>query len=262
MKKLLIAGFALALLVPACAFAQDAFTGTWKMDASSVHDTGGKPMTMTLKDGMFTDNSKPPINIKADGEDHAASGQANFDSIAVKVVDDHTIERTTKRNGQTRAVATFAVAPDGKTATATSTMNRNGSESTSKAMYHRVGTAPAGSNAVSGSWRLDHLEDMSGAGPSYTYKVDGDKIEYRSAVDGSYTGVIGGKPVPYMQDGKQRGTVSVKRLDKNTLRETYFMNGKPWLTSTMTLSADGKTITSANRSMDSGTTRTWNSIKQ
>jgi hypothetical protein len=51
------------------------------------------------------------------------------------------------------ATSTFAVAADGKSATSTSTMTRNGSESTSKAKFHRIGKAQAGSNAAAGSWR-------------------------------------------------------------------------------------------------------------
>jgi hypothetical protein len=108
---------------------------------------------------------------------------------------------------------------------------------------------------------LDRLVDVSEPARTYTCKVDGDKIAYQSGTNGTYTGVIGGKSVPVMHDGKPNGTVSVKRISKNILRETYFTDGKPRLTSTMTLSADGKTITSANHSMDSGNTRTWNSIK-
>ena len=262
MKRLLIAGFALALLVPACVFAQDTFSGTWKMDASSMHETGGKPMVMTLKDGMFTDNTTPPISVKADGEDHAVTGHPNFDSMAVKVIDDHTVQRTVKKDGKTLATSTFTVAADGKTATAESTSNRNGSASTSKAMFHRVGKATAGANAVAGSWRFDHLVDVSGPARTDSYKVDGDKIDYNSGNSGMYTGVIGGKAVPFMQDGKQNGTVSVKRISKNTLRETYFTDGKPRLTSTMTISADGKIMKTANHSMDSGSTTTWDSTKE
>ncbi|KQZ79348.1 hypothetical protein ASD55_01125 [Rhodanobacter sp. Root561] len=262
MKKLIIASFALALLVPACVFAQDAFNGTWKTDASSMHETGGKPVIMTLKDGMFTDNTTPPISIKADGEDHTVSGHPNFDSIAVKVIDDHTVQRTTRMDGKTLATSTFTVAADGTTATAMSTSNRDGSESTSKAMFHRVGKAPAGSNSVAGSWRFDHLADVSGPARTDTYKVDGNKVDYNSGNGGSYAGVIGGKAVPFMQNGKQSGTVSVKRIGKNALRETYFMDGKPRLTSTMTISADGKSMKTANHSMDSGSTQTWNSTKE
>ncbi|MEO6925185.1 MAG: hypothetical protein ABI129_00840, partial [Rhodanobacter sp.] len=262
MKKSLIAGFVLALLVPACAFAQDTFTGTWKMDISSMHETGGKPMVLTLKDGVYTSDSAPPISVKADGEDHPVSGHPQFDTVAVKVINDHAAQQTEKKNGKTVWSGSFSVAADGKTATGESTSNRNGSESRSTVIFDRVAKGAAGSNAVSGSWRLGHMVSASGDARTDTYKVDGNKLDYNSGKDGSYSGAIGGKAVPFMQDGKQSGTVSVKRMGKNILRETYFTDGKTRLTSTMTISADGKSMKTSNHMISSGATRTWDSTKQ
>lgn len=47
-----------ALPVPACAPAQDSFTGTWKTDATSMHEGGGKPMVLALKDDAYTNDSR------------------------------------------------------------------------------------------------------------------------------------------------------------------------------------------------------------
>ena len=262
MNRLIVAGFALALLVPACVFAQDTFSGTWKTDTTSMHETGGKPMVMALKDGVFTDNSVPPMNFKADGEDHAVSGQQGFDTVSVKVINDHTLQSTHKKDGKTVWNGTFTVAADGKTATGESTSNRDGAESTSKVMFKRIGKPVAGSNAAAGSWQFDRMISTTGDVRTDTYKVDGNKIVYDSGKDGSYTAVIGGKAVPFMRDGKQDGTVSVQRMGKHTLRETYFTDGKVRLTSTMTVSADGKTMKSSNHMMKSGATDTWDSTKQ
>ena len=52
MKRPLYAIAAFALLLPALALAQSAFNGTWKTDPNSIRDTG-KPMVVTLKDGMY-----------------------------------------------------------------------------------------------------------------------------------------------------------------------------------------------------------------
>ncbi|WEN15660.1 hypothetical protein PY254_03000 [Rhodanobacter sp. AS-Z3] len=257
MKRLLIAGFVLALLVPACAFAQDAFTGTWTQDATSVHETGGKPMVMSLKDGVFTDDSVPPMSVKADGEDHAVTGQKRFDMAAVKVVDDHALQLTQKKDGKTTWMGVFTVAPDGKTAVGEYTSYREGSAPmTGKVAFDRVGKAPKGLNAASGSWHFDHVISEGGPARTYTYHVDGNKIDYKSETM-SYTGTIGGKAVPFMDGDKQDGTVSVKRVGKNVLRETFLdKSGKMRATSTMTLSTDGKSIKSSNYSAESKVTST------
>jgi hypothetical protein len=59
-----------------------------------------------------------------------------------------------------------------------------------------------------------------------------------------------------MVNGKADGTVSVKMLGKNTLRETYVKDGKVTSTSTMTVSADGKTMKMVDHNMKSGVTTT------
>ena len=263
MKRLLIAGFALALLVPACVFAQNAFTGTWKIDPASMHETGGKPMVMLLKDGVFTDNSVPPVSVKADGEDHAVKGQQRFDMVAVKVVDDHAFQMTQKKNGEVTWAGTFTAAADGKTAIGAYTSYNNGSEAaTGKVSFNRVDKASAGSNAAAGSWQFDHVISADGDAGMYTYHVDGNKIDYKGG-GSSYTATIGGKAARFMDGGKQDGTVSVKRTGENTLHETFLgKDGKVRVTSTMTLSADGKSIKSSNYSAKTKSTDTSVAIKQ
>ena len=99
---------------------------------------------------------------------------------------------------------------------------------------------------------------ISEGGPvrAYTYHVDGNKIDYTSETM-SYTGTIGGKAVPFMDGGKQDGSVSVKRMGKNILRETFLdKHGKMRATSTMTLSADGNSIKSSNYSAETKITST------
>ena len=263
MKRLLVASFVLALLVPACAFAQNAFSGTWKVDPGSMQETGGKPMVMSFKDGMYTDDDTPAVSIKADGQDHAVSGHPSFDTVALKVIDDHTVERTQKKNGKTVWNGTFQVAQDGKTATGESTMYKDGSAAAkSKVRFDRVGKAPSGSNAAAGSWRMGKLISADADSLIDTYQVDGDKIDYKSASGSSYTATIGGNAVPFMENGKQSGTISVKRMGKDTLRETAERDGKTRFTSTMTISPDGKSMKTSNYSTKNKTTETWVSNKQ
>lgn len=262
MKRLIVASLALALLLPACAFAQSAFSGKWKMEPGSMHQTGGKAITMSLKDGVFRDDGTPPVSIKADGEDHPVTGNPRFDAVAVKVVDEHTVERTEKKDGKLVWSGTFTVAADGKTAIGESRNYHDGVEaSTSKMSFDRVGKADAGANAATGSWRRGQLLSASDDAMTDSYTVDGDRIEYASGRNQAYAATIGGKAVPFMDNGKADGTVSVKRMGKDTLRETYMTDGKVRITSTMTIAADGKTMKTVNHSPTMGTT-TWVANKQ
>ena len=117
MKTSTLAGMLAVLLLPAAAFAQNAIDGTWKIDMNKVH-LPTKPDVLVLKDGMFhCKTCVPPIDVKADGTDQPVSGHPYFDSIAVNVVDAHTVKETDKKNGKVVATETTTVAPDGKSAT-------------------------------------------------------------------------------------------------------------------------------------------------
>lgn len=262
MKRLLIAGLALALLVPACALAQSAFNGTWKLDPTTVHSSGGEAMIISLKNGMYHCNCHPPIAVKADGQDHPVKGHDDFNTVAIKVVTDHTIQRTYKKDGNVVSESTIAVSADGKTATNEFNNNNGSDHAAGNVVLKRVAKGAPGSNAVAGSWRLDHVASASGNVFDPTYKVEGKTVTSTDAGGDSYTANLGGKAVPNMENGKADGTVSVKMLGKNTLRETYAKNGKVTSTSTMTISADGKTMKMVDHNMKTGDTTTMTHNKQ
>lgn len=56
------------------------------------------------------------------------------------------------------------MAPDGKTAMGEFTDNQGTGHDTGKVVWRRLGKGAKGSNAVAGSWRLDHVESASGNG--------------------------------------------------------------------------------------------------
>ncbi len=41
----------------------------------------------------------PPVEVKADGQDQKVTGQPYYDSISIKIVDDHSIAETDKKDG-------------------------------------------------------------------------------------------------------------------------------------------------------------------
>ena len=232
----------LALLVPALGAAQDAFTGTWKVDLGTAKFPK-KPDVYLLQNGMYTcETCVPPINVKADGEDQTVTGHPYYDAINVKVVDDHTVELTEKRNGKTVGTNKLQASTDGKTLTfdfvdATAT---NADPVTGKVEAVRVKAGPAGAHAISGSWRTEKADTVSDNGLVFTYKVSGDALEMTTPTGQSYTAKLDGTDAPYHGDPGTT-SVSVKKLGPNTIEETDKRDGKVISVSRMTVAADGKT---------------------
>jgi hypothetical protein len=252
MKQLLIAGFALVLLVPACAFAQTALNGTWKTDLNSMKGSG-TPLVIHLKDGMFANNGHPPIKVKADGQDHAVTGHPGFDTVAIKVVNDHSFQQTEKKSGKVVSTATFTVAPDGKTGTIGFTSESGASPVTGKLMIRREAKGAPGSNAAAGSWQFGHYGEISQNALVSTYKVDGDTISFSTPTGDSYTATINGKAVPYTSGSGVTGTtVAVKRVGHDGFQETYYRDGKKTGTDTMTVAADGQSMKITGHNVKSG----------
>ncbi|PTR29937.1 hypothetical protein C8J98_10769 [Luteibacter sp. OK325] len=242
MKKMLIGGVLLALLLPFQVMAQNAFEGTWKVDINKVK-ASNKPLVVTLKGDEYTCNCTPPIKIKADGVDHAVTGHLSFDSDSVKIVDDHTIVDTVKKDGAVVNTRTTTVAPDGKTATFESINNRPSGATTVKGTLTRVKPGAAGSHAIAGSWLTSSYQSATESMMSYTYKIDGDAITMTNPQGESYTAKLDGKPVPYKGD-PDTDTIAVKMVG-NALQETTMKGDKETSVAKMTVSPDGKTMTTA-----------------
>jgi hypothetical protein len=231
----------LAISLPA--IAQSAFNGTWKGDLSS-YQPPTKPDEYLLKDGMYhCKTCVPPYDIKADGTDQAVKGQPYMDTVAIKVVDDRTIQETDKKGGKTVATSKSVVSPDGKTVRYefSDSSNTNSDPVTGKGEAVRVGTQPPGSHAISGSWRNTKMENMSDNGLLITYKVEGDSLSMSTKTGQSYTAKLDGTEAPYKGDPGTT-SVSVKSMGKNTIEETDKRDGKVITVTKMTVSADGKTM--------------------
>lgn len=263
MKSLVIAALLGALLMPSTVMARNPFDGTWKVDLDKVH-TPKKPDVLVLRNGMFECRTcAPPIDIKADGQDQKVAGNPYFDTMALKVVDDRTIDRTERKDGRVVLTARTTVAADGKTAAFEFTDNTssNGATVTGKGNMIRVAKGPAGSHAVSGSWRTASYGDVSDNGLSFTYRVDGNKVSMTTPTGQSYEATFNGADAPY---GGDPGTssISVTKLGKNVIRETAKRNGKVVSVSTLTVAADGKTMNITASDKLHGTTMSLVAVRQ
>ncbi len=263
MRKLIQAGLLIALFMPAAAMAQSNFDGTWKFDLKTAKFPT-KPDVFVLQDGTYECKTCiPPIKVKADGQDHAVTGHPYYDTVNIKVVDDHTMVETDKKGGKTVTVGTTKVSADGKTLTFefTDSSNSNAAPVTGKGTETMVTAGPAGSHAISGSWRMTKFDSMSDNAVTMTLKVDGDMLHMSTPTGQSYAAKLDGTDAPYKGD-PGISSVSVKWLDKTTIEETDKRDGKAISTAQFTVAADGKTMNLTGHDLLAGTTSHISATKQ
>ena len=263
MKRLLWFVLLLSLLTPGLAMAQSAFDGTWKVDIKTAQFPT-KPDVYLLQDGMYhCKTCAPAIAIKADGQDQKVTGHPYFDTMNIKLVDDRTIEETDKKNGKVVATSKTWASADGNKLMFefTDSSDTNADPVTGKGEETRVAKGPAGSHAISGSWRASKMESVSDNGLVFTYKVAGDSLTMTNLTGQSYTAKLDGTDAPYKGDPGTT-SVSVKKLDTNKMEETDKREGKVISIARMTLSADGKSMTIAVDDKLHGTTMQFTALKQ
>jgi len=263
MKKVILLVFSAALPFALNTSAQTGFDGTWKVDLSSAQFPT-KPDVYLLQNGTYECKTcTPPYSLKADGQDHAVSGHPYFDTVNIKVVDDHTLIETDKKNGKTVTTGKTTVSADGKSLDFefTDSSDTTGAPVTGKAVATRVAAGPAGAHAISGSWRMSKLENISTNAVTFTYKLEGDTLHMSSLTGQSFAAKLDGADAPYKGDPGVN-SVSVKRIDKNTIEETDKRDGKPISIARIALSADGKALAITSRDLLAGTTATFKATKQ
>jgi hypothetical protein len=263
MKKIVPAGLLLALLIPAAAAAQSAFDGTWKVDMKTAQFPA-KPDTYLLNNGEYECvTCIPPVKVKADGLDHKVTGHSYYDTVAIKILNDRSIEETDKKNGNVVTTATTVVSADGKTAKFeyTDSSDTNGAPVTGKGEATLVKAGPAGSHAISGDWKVSKLDSVSDNALLITYKIEGESLTMSEPTGQSYVAKLDGTEAPFKGDPGLT-TVSVKRIDKNTIQETDKRNGKVIFVVRMTISADGKSLAFTSQDVERGTTSKVSATKQ
>jgi hypothetical protein len=264
MKKLLLTAAVAALLIPMMAVAQSAFDGTWKIDMSKVNFPK-KPDIYILQNGTYECRTcTPPYTVKADGTDQPVTGHPYFDSVAITVVSDKEVQETDKKDGKIVAKSTTTVSEDGNTVKFefTDSSNTNGGAPvTGSGEAVRVAKGPAGSHAVSGSWRTSKIEGMSDNATVFTYKVDGDALTMSTQTGQTYTAKLDGTDTP-MKGDPGTSSVSVKMLGKNTLEETDKRDGKVIGVLKFTVAGDGKSAKASYDDKLQNRTTTFDAMKQ
>ena len=134
---LVLAAVVCLSIVTITVFGADNFTGTWKLNQQkSQYDPGPPPRSLTSHVEIMGDTanftfdgydssgkaiSPGEITIRLDGKDYPIEGDPARDTIAMKKIDDYTIEETNKKGGKVTTVTRTVYAKDGKSRTATTT---------------------------------------------------------------------------------------------------------------------------------------------
>jgi len=209
MKKLLCV---VLWLLPVMLFAQSPFDGTWKTNMAESK-LSQKPYVYSVNNGMYDcESCVPKINsVKADGQDQPVTGQT-YDTIAVQVVDANSIHITTKKAGKTVSDQTRTASPDGKMMTiAITNYPADGSQSYKvEVKLARASKGPAGSNATSGSWHIQNLNEDA-AGLTSTWKGSGDGLSMSTGTGTGWEAKFDGKEYP-VKGTYANETVSLKKL--------------------------------------------------
>lgn len=257
MKRLL----AVVLVVPATLFAQSAFDGTWRADPKSSQYVGHE--NFSLQNGVYRCSTcVPKIEVKADGQDAKVSGSPYFDTINVRAVDDHTVEIVTKKGTKPAGSSKVTASEDGKTLTTEFTfVTEGGQKGNGKYSSTRVGTAPQGANKISGEWQPGRLESASESMTVFTYKATGDGLTMSDQAGNSYTAKFDGKDYPFKGDPGMT-SVSLKKIDANTIEETYKRGAKVVTVVRMTVAADGKTLSASVEDKLGSRAFKWTANKQ
>jgi len=243
---------ALALL-PALALGASALDGTWKLRVGSMKAMG-RPDSRLILDGMYSCASCVPAidNVPADGAFHAVKGHAYYDDIRVSIKGPSEIEIATQRAGKPVSTTTYTVSADGHSVRGRFTDYTGRAPASGSFTAKRVGHAPAGAHAASGSWLLQGLTEVNEAASVYTYLMTADGFTMKSNGQ-SYEAKFDGRQYPIL--GDPGGTrVLLKKIDDHTVHETDYRQGE--VVDEVRLSASGNTLRMTDRNVAHGQTMT------
>lgn len=231
------------------------FEGTWKTRLDSIK-FDSKPDVFALKDGVFyCGNCAPALSVKADGTDQKVSGHSYYDTVAVKVLDAHSVVMSARLGGKTMYEMTFRVSDDGRTLNEVMKDMSGAKVATWNQVSSRVGPGAPGSHAIAGSWKMDKMPGASDEGMVITYHqtADGLQMHYNGA---SYDARFDGKPVLTANDpGKTM--VSLKKIADNIIEETDVRDGQVTDVTRLTVSPDGKSMTVVDQNRTNDMTMSW-----
>jgi hypothetical protein len=226
------------LLTGSALLAQSRFNGTWEMKMDTLQFSGPPEEYLLVKGTYHCETCVPKVDVETDGTDHKVSGHP-YDTLAVRILDNHSVKFTMKKDGKTTFECIETVSSDDRSMTEEFTNTEEVETVTGKAGFTRLAQGPPGSHALSGKWSMQTVKNATSAGTLTTYQsiANGMKIS-----DGSLSYEVKFDGNDYPADGDAHATVSIKLIDEYTIEETDKQDGKVMTVARMTVSKDGKSM--------------------
>jgi len=251
---------ALLLLSPVAALAQSPFDGTWIIDTNTAQ-LPQKPAEYLLAKGRFRGPGwNENLEIKADGSDQNVPETGYWDTISVRIVDDHTVEVISKKAGKTMFTEVDTVSPDGGTLTQFVKDTTEAQAVTIETLSKRTGQGPAGSHALSGSWQA-YKVSKSKNGSTISYKCTANGFSAETPLGEKFDARFDGKDY-LVEDDPAHTMVSVRLLRPNTIEQTSKRGGQIVGVLRLTVAPDNKTIHATFENKESNTTTSFEMRKQ
>ena len=248
---------AFAVFLTTSLFGQTRFDGTWQMKMETLQFSGPPEHSLFEKGMYHCISCIPKVDVKTDGTDQKVVGYA-YDTLAVRILDDHSIKFTMKKDGKTTFECVETVSADDRTMTEEFTNTIEAETVVGKAGFTRIGKAPPSSHALSGQWRMDTVNNATQAGTLTTYESTPGGIKISDGSQ-SYEAPLDGQDHPRI--GDVHSTVSLKLIDDYTLEETDKQDGRVVGVTRSVISKDGKSMTVEVSSKQRGQTMTFSAEK-
>jgi hypothetical protein len=210
-----------------------------------------------LAKGMFRWEG---TEIKADGNDQKVPETGYWDTISVRIVDDHTVEIISKKAGKTMFTEVDTVSSDGATLTKLVKDTTEAQAVSIQTLSKRVDQGPANSHALSGSWRA-YKVSRSKRGSTITYRCTTDGFSAETPLGEKFDAKFDGKDY-LVEDDPAHTMVSVKLLSPNAVKQTAKRDGKIVGVLRLTVAADGKTTHATYENKEANTTTSYEMRKQ
>jgi len=253
MKRLII----LLLFSPVASLSQNPFDGTWLFTPPLPQ----KPAVYSLAKGMFRcSGCLANMEIKADGDDHKVAETDYWDTVNLQLVDGHTVVFIAKKVGKTMFTEVDAVSPDGSTLTQMVKDTTETETVTIETRSRRIGKEPAGSHAISGSWR-PYKTNRSRNGSISQYKCTADGFSAETPLGEKFNAKFDGKDYP-VEDDPGRTMVSAKLLRPDTVELISKRNGNVVAIKRLTVAPGGNSIHVVFKNAEGETVTTFDLKKQ
>jgi hypothetical protein len=243
----------LMALFPRTSHSQCPFDGTWVIDTDKNRNFADeKPVTFSLADGIFRDSNRV---LQADGKDQKVPVTGYWDTVSVRIVDNHTVEVTSKKAGQPMFMETDTVSSDGDTLTQVVKDMTEAETVTFETGFKRIAPAPPGAHILSGSWQI-FRQSRSENSTVIAYKCTPQGFSAETPLGEKFDAKFDGK-FYLIEDDPAHTMVAVKQIDAHTVEMTNQRDGKIVFVVRLEVSPDGKAIHASSESKDGGSLKTW-----